>query len=1034
LLKTFSSASKKKKRMKKFYFLFSILLLVAFAAHAIPPAEALAHMKTADGFTVKQVASEPEIRQPLCINFDDRGRLWVIQYLQYPTPAGLKPVKVDQYLRTTYDKLPEPPPRGPKGADRITICENFDSNSRAQKFKNFLGDLNLCSGFALGYGGVFVAQPPYLLFYADKNHDDIPDGDPEVLLTGFGMEDAHAFANSLTWGPDGWLYGAQGSTVTAKIRGIEFQQGIWRYHPRTHEFELFAEGGGNTWGVDFDQDGELLAGTNWNDKMLHYVQGAYYIKGFAKHGALHNPHAYGYFDHVPYSGYRGGHLATGGLVYQGGAFPKSFNGVYIFANSLDNAVYWADLRTNASTFTAKFGGAFLKTDDKWFRPVNCALGPDGAVYIADWYDKRITHVDPLDTWDRSNGRIYKIESADASPTNSKNFDLQKLSSDQLVDLLSNQNDWFVRNARRILAERRDEKILPRLRKQIFQSADKHLQIESLWAFYVSGGFNDALVEKFLQHTNEDIRQWTVRFLGDTKTIFLSDPKTISPTHRAQRAQLVRLARNEASEVVRRQLASSCKRWPAGDALPIIHELLLRGRDAADPFIPLLLWWAIEDKAISNRAEVLKVFTDKKIWESPMVQKEILERLARRYAAEGNDADFAACKKLIELTPMNRTSSRTEDARPVIQLAEARLSPALTALLDGIEQGIAGRSFEKSPAPLEKIFTGVWAENKNDLAVVRLGLRLKNVEAQSSALNLIRDEKIPEAERAALIEIFGQANLRDGSATLLEILQQFKSEKLRGAALSALQGFSQPEIPREILRLYPQFNSALRAQVRSACVTRASWAAALLDVIEIKKIPANEISVEQARQMAALKNSDLSKRVEKIWGKIQAESPAEKQNVINRLRLVLKPAGAAGRDAKGNPAEGKKIFQQTCGVCHKLFGEGNSIGPDLTGVDRKNTEFLLSNVVNPSGYIRPEFVSYEVEMKDDQSLSGLMAESDANSVTLLDRNNLRHVLARDKIKELRESQISLMPEGLLEALQPQQVMDLFSYLQSDWPKP
>ena len=336
--------------------LISGILGFFLRANALAPEDALKSMKVADGFSVKLVAHEPEIRQPLSISFDDRGRMWVIQYLQYPTPAGLKAVKVDQYLRTTYDKVPEPPPRGPKGADRVTICEDTDGDGRMDTFKDFVSNLNLCSGMALGHGGVFVAQPPYLLFYADKNRDDILDGDPEVLLTGFGMEDAHAFANSLTWGPDGWLYGAQGSTVTANIRGLEFQQGIWRYHPVTRAFELFAEGGGNTWGLDFDGDGEIIAGTNFDDKMLHQVQGAYYVKGFSKHGALHNANAYGYFDHVPYSGYKGLHISIGGIVYHGGAFGKEFEGKYIFGNTLDHAVYWADLKPHGSTFTASFGG------------------------------------------------------------------------------------------------------------------------------------------------------------------------------------------------------------------------------------------------------------------------------------------------------------------------------------------------------------------------------------------------------------------------------------------------------------------------------------------------------------------------------------------------------------------------------------------------------------------------------------------------------------------------------------------------------
>ena len=211
-------------------------------------------MTVPDGFQVHLVAAEPEVRQPVAIDFDDRGRLWVMQYLQYPNPAGLKRVKVDRYSRTVYDRVPEPPPKGPKGADRLTILETGPATGRAgSRAKDFVTGLNLASGFAFGHGGVFVLQAPYLLFYPDRDRDDVPDRDPEVLLTGFGMEDAHSVANSLTWGPDGWLYGCQGSTVTAHIRGIEFQQGVWRYHPLTHKFELFCEGGGNSWGLDFDR-------------------------------------------------------------------------------------------------------------------------------------------------------------------------------------------------------------------------------------------------------------------------------------------------------------------------------------------------------------------------------------------------------------------------------------------------------------------------------------------------------------------------------------------------------------------------------------------------------------------------------------------------------------------------------------------------------------------------------------------------------------------------------------------------------------
>ena len=974
------------------------ILFFSFRGEALPPEEALRQMKVADGFTAKLVASEPNIRQPISISFDDRGRMWVIQYLQYPTPAGLKPVKVDQYLRTTYDKIPEPPPRGPKGADRITICEDTDGDGRMDKFKDFVSGLNLCSGMALGRGGVFVVQPPYLLFYADKNRDDIPDGDPEVLLTGFGMDDAHAFANSLTWGPDGWLYGAQGTTVTANIRGIEFQQGIWRYHPVTRAFELFAEGGGNTWGLDFDSDGELFAGTNFYEKMLHHLQGAYYVKNFGKHGALHNPNAYGYFDHVPFSGYKGLHISIGGIVYHGGAFGKEFEGAYIFGNTLDHAVYWANLKPQGSTFTASFGGTLLKTDDELFRPVDCTVGPDGAVYVADWCDKRATHVDPLDTWDRSNGRIYKIEKTIGSKQPNE-FDLSKLTNDQLVDSLSHTNDWFVRQSLQILSERRAGSLVS-LQKKLRQTNDVHA-VKYLWALYVSGGITDKVASEMLQHPNPQVQKWTVRFLGDKNKVTATLEKS-----------LIQLARTESSSVARAQLACSAKRLSGNQGLPIIRELIRHNEDVDDPFIPLLLWWAIEKNASDGQSVLKVLFQKPDDWQTPMMKKHLLERIARRFAAETSawaNAGLEACVELL-------TQALGVEERQII--------------LAGMEKSFAGKRFENPPPALLRWFDTAWKKGANDLSMIRLGLRMGHAEANAAAVDLLRNGKLSESEMISLMEVFGQTAGANSSPLILSIFSDTKLENLKLAALSVAERFSAPEVAQTILNDYSKLNPTVQARARTVLMSRAAWTQQLLDAIDSRKIDSKIISIDQVRQMAALKNADVNRRIEKIWGKVQVNLPAEKQNLINELKLVLKPSGVAGRDAKGNPDAGKKLFEQACAVCHKLFDEGNSIGPDLTGVDRKNTDFLLSNIVNPSAYIRAEHVSFELETKDDQIVNGLMIESTPSAVTLLDAGNQRHVISREQVRELKESQTSLMPEGLLESLQPQQVMDLFSFLQKD----
>ncbi|MHB8520453.1 MAG: PVC-type heme-binding CxxCH protein [Limisphaerales bacterium] len=967
-------------------------------AQGFPPAEALKRMKAADGFAVKLVASEPDIRQPVAIYFDERGRIWVNQYLQYPTPAGLKPVEVDQYLRTKYDKLPEPPPRGPRGADKITICEDTDGDGKADKFTDFLTGLNLSTGLAIGYGGVFVMQSPYLLFYPDRNHDDIPDGDPEVLLTGFGMEDAHAFPNSLQWGPDGWLYGAQGSTVTAHIRGLEFQQGIWRYHPITHAFELFAEGGGNTWGVDFDEHGNLIAGTNFGDDIaLHQAQGAYYVKNFGKHGELHNPYAFGYFAHIPYRGFRGGHVTCGGIVYHGGSFPPSFDGAYIAANLLANTIYWHELERDGSSFKGHFGGVLLDAHDTWFRPVDCAVGPDGSVYLADWYDKRATHLDTIDSWDRSNGRIYKIEAAGTKPVAA--FNLGKMSSRELVGLLSNRNEWSAREARRILAERRDATILPTLRNMIFENQG-HLALEAFWALDVTGGFDDALAERTLAHPNEDVRTWTVRLLGDAARV--------SPVIESR---LVELARTDPSPTVRNQLACSAKRLPGKDTLPIVRELLQRDEDVYDPQIPLLLWWALESKAVSDRAAVAELFADRSLWQRPIVRQFILERVARRYAAEATDAGFATCAKL---------------------LAGAPGAVDTELLVKGMSEALVGRRLEQVPAALETWFAKTWQAGPPSPVLVRFGLELGDPQALQAAIALVGNAKTPETDRIGLIDILGQVGRGQGVPVLLGVLEHGRSPKLQTAALIALQRFADPQIARTIIEWYPKFNGDLRTRARNALASRPGWAMELVKAVDAGQVDVKDVTFDQLRQMTLHHDASLMQLIEKRWGKVQLSSTEAKASFINELKLLLNPSGAAGRTGKGDPVEGRNVFQKTCGVCHTLFGEGNKVGPELTGADRKNTDFLLVNIVNPSAFIRPEYVSYEVVTRDDQVITGLMAESSPTAVTILDRNNQRHVFSRDQVKELNQSSVSLMPEGLLEALKQREIIDLFAYLQGDGP--
>jgi putative membrane-bound dehydrogenase-like protein len=991
-----------------------------FQAEDYSPETAVEKMRPAEGFAVKLVASEPLVRKPVALEFDDRGRAWVIQYLQYPNPAGLKRVHVDRYSRTIYDRVPQPPPRGPKGADRITILEEINAQGRATKAKDFIDDLNLATGLAFGHGGVFVLQAPYLLFYPDRDGDDVPDGPPQVLLVGFGMEDASSVANSLTWGPDGWLYGCQGSTVTARIRGIEFQQGIWRYHPLTHRFELFCDGGGNCWGLDFDEHGELLFSTNVGGYVaVHGVQGAYYWKQFDKHGGLSNPYAYGYFDHVPHRQFRGGHVTVGGIVYQGGSFPERFRGKFIAADLLGHALYWHNLEPHGSSFRSSHGGELLLANDTSFAPSDVTAGPDGAVYICDWHDKRTAHPDPDAEWDRSKGRIYKIEFSGTRTYAGQ--DLRKQSSAQLVELLSSKNDWLVRKARRILADRRDPEVIFPLRRRVHENDKGGLALQALWALYVSGGFSEGFAVKALGHPNPDVRRWTVRLLGDERCISA-----------AIRDQLRELAAHESDVRVRCQLACSAKRLPTADALPILSHLALRAEDASDPYLPLLLWWALERHALPARERVVEFFSSKAAWDSSLIRETIEERLLRRYAAEGTQEGFRACARLLASAPSTRERGRLIAA---LDLGLQDHSVSSTKTMGSLLTQFA--AVERKPAEVKNIppakippvlmdgLLAHWNEGMTDPTFLRLMIRLGHRPAQDQAVKLSIDRTTPLDLRLALLRTLGEAATSECVEPSIKLLNPGESDAIRLEAMSVLQRFDYPRIADALLHGYGKMPPQLRARARAVLFSRRAWALAFLQQVNRGTLPAAEVAVEELRPVSLFKDKQLDELMSKHWGNVQPGTSEEKLAEVRRLTNDL-------RAATGNAQAGRELYRKHCASCHRLFGEGETVGPDLTHANRKDRDYLLVSIVDPSALIRKEHASYVVQTTDGRILTGLMANQTPGSITLVTAKNERTTLAREKVESIQESPVSLMPENLLRQLKPQELRDLFRYLQSESP--
>jgi putative membrane-bound dehydrogenase-like protein len=954
--------------------------LVEEGVKPLSPRETLERLKVPDGLEIQLVASEPTVRQPVCINFDERGRIWVAQYLQYPFPAGLKIIKYDEHLRAQFDKVPPPPPNHFPGADRITILEDKDGDGYFESSHDFVTGLNIATSALPGRGGVWVMNPPYLLFYPDKNHDDVPDGPPEVHLEGFGLEDTHAVANSLTWGPDGWLYGAQGSTCTATVRGIRFLgQAIWRYHPVTHEFELFAEGGGNTFCVEFDRKGRLYSGTNWgNQRGVHYVQGGYYVKGWGKHGPLTNPNAYGFFNHMAHKGDEA-RFSHSFVIYEGGTLPEKYFGELFGVVALHNRVQVSELIADGSTFKTHDTERAVESGDKWFRPVDIKVGPDGAVYLADWYDIRLSHVDPNNNWDRSNGRIYRLTTKNAPKL--KPFDLAKAGNDELIQLVSHTNKWWRQQTLRILGDRADQTLAPKFREIALKSTGQ-LALEAFWAANLCGGLTEDFALRTLAHSDEHVRAWTVRLLGDKHQIT-----------RPEQQRIRELARDETSPAVRSQLAASARRLPGSEALDVVRELVQRDSDTADPHIPLLIWWAVEKHAIASRAKVLEIFGNSTAWQQKLSAEYILPRLAQRYGAEGT----------------------RESLETVAALMQAAPGPAQREkLLLGLAEAYKGRTIDNAPQSLRAAVEHV---RGSEVTKIRLGLATESE-------NKAAVERLPSLDKPAdLIDALATARVEQAVPGLLQIATSERPVTIRKAALQAMQQYANGQIGRDILKSWAQFkkDAPLRSAALEVLSRRKPWSLELVKAVENGTIARTDVPFDIVERVRRHDDKQISELATKLWGRTR-QTPAELQQ---RIGVVAKTLNSGHGDA----SRGKQIFTSTCGTCHKLHGEGQTIGPDLTGYERDNLDFLLLSIIDPNAGIREEYTNFELQTTDELLLTGYVVERSGTGVTIEDAQQGRVTVPQGRIKSLQASALSRMPEGLLDNFSEEQIRDLFAYLRS-----
>lgn len=599
-----------------------------FIEHAgLSGEDAAAAMTVPEGFKVTLAAAEPEIVRPIAFTIDAKGRLWVAEAHTYPNKA----------------------PEG-EGRDRILIFEDTNGDGVLDKRKIFTEGLNLVSAIEVGMGGVWLGTAPELIFIPIDEKTDKPAGPAQVLLDGWGYQDTHEMLNNFRWGPDGWLYGTHGvfthSNVgkpgTPEEQRVKLNAGVWRYHPLRHEFEVFAEGTSNPWGIDFNEYGHPFITVCVIPHMFHVIQGARYLRQAGQH---FNPYTYNDIkeigDHVHWVGDRGphagnfrsnaaggGHAHSGAMIYLGNEnWPEEYRSK-IYMNNIHGARINVDkLARRGSGYVASHEDDFILTNDSWSQLLNFRYDASGSVFAIDWYDKNQCHSPNPDVHQKTMGRIFKISHDSDQWTQ---VDLSKASNKELVNHHLNSNEWYVRTARLILQQRGPNKRVHKMLNKILEeNPDFTRKLAALWTLHATEGIDEAGLLTLTHHENEYIRSWAIQLMAEDRQ--LAD---------ASLERLAAMAKNDDSALVRLYLASAMQRIAPEKRWHVLTALLEREEDKDDHNLPLMLWYAFEPAIATDVDKAMAVAQKSKM-------PNVLNYTIQRVGAEKTEAAAKVLKNMLK---------------------------------------------------------------------------------------------------------------------------------------------------------------------------------------------------------------------------------------------------------------------------------------------------------------------------------------------------------------------------------------------------
>ncbi len=958
----------------------------------LSPAAALAKMTVPEGFHVELVASEPDLLNPVAMAFDDAGRIYVTESFEYPRH--------------------EPGP----GRDRIKILEDTDQDGRVDKVTIFAEGLNIPSGIAVGYGGVWVANAPDLLFLQDTDGDDRAD-QQTVVATGFGRDDTHELPNALTWGPDGYLYGLNGvfnrSVVKQDDKTFDFTCALFRVDPITKRFELFCEGTSNPWGVAFDDQGSAFISACVIDHLWHLTESGYYHR----QGGPYPPHTWKIESIVDYHHQMAAYC---GIEYfDSPAYPEEYRRKLYMGNIHGGCINVDSVQRAGSTYKGTPHPDFLTANDVWFMPVAQKVGPDGCLYVLDWYDRYHCYQDASadpEGVDRGHGRLYRIV-YDRRPATAVT-DLKQLDNEALMPLLTDPNIFFRQRAAVVLSQRLRVEPASPVNQKLFRQllallktaktsnvdpstnpSALHLAMTTFHAPQMTA----EMLEPFL-HDNDPLRvSWAIQVAATRKVLSPSVIQAIS-----QQAQ-------HPDPRVRLQVAIAAGKIAGTSSTQWIIDVLDHSED--DGLLPKIAWQNMLPRMIEDQDVILEQLIPTR-HRSDSLLLQMAPRLAARILADVQP-DLSGLTDEQSLRSALRISTLLHDTRPQqaaeilqaivgkFQTGELRASDARKVLVDW--QSTAGIS------SLETLqLRGITGDEQ---AIEKIIQQMNNVTltpAQRIRLLQSLASIPPESRELALANALSQ---------WMEDVQQQRevASVWRDALLETIIQKGSDTLRSRLAKQIASLPASLQATIAERMCQRDSTALMLLNEIQGKKLSPDIVSPNQIRALAKDRPQSIQSLVQSIWGTVRTEDSKERQRIVKEMSEYLRD------DARGNAERGIAVFDRICGQCHQMHDRGFEVGPNISRNGRGSFEQLVISVFDPSLVIGDAYKSVTVLTEDGRVLNGIVTEQSEQRIVLKIQGGKSETVPMAIVEELRQNPQSLMPEGLEQQMTRAEMADLFALL-------